>query len=109
MATKRAFEHYITPDDRIDVELEVHAGDVVTFTVNYRARIRGKWTEVVRYDTAHGHLHIHRFWRDEQGQIENLDDPGQPKGVYNAELDAAEEDLVENWRTYRQRMEEGLS
>lgn len=108
MATKRAFEHYITPADRIDVELEVHAGDVVAFTANYRARIAGRWLEVVRYDTAHGHLHIHRFWREAGDRIENIDDPSQPKGVYNAELDAAEDDLVQNWRTYRQQMEEGL-
>lgn len=108
MATKRAFEHYITPEDRIGVEIEVHAGDVVAFTVNYRARIRGRWVQVVRYDTAHGHLHVHRFWRDEDDQIENLDDPTRPKGVYNAELDAAEEDLVKHWPTYRRRMEESL-
>lgn len=107
MATKRVFEHYITPDDRIDVELEVDAGDVVAFTANYRARIRGEWVEVVRYDTAHGHLHIQRFWHDDD-RIENVEDPSQPKGVYSAELDAAEEDLVQNWRSYRQRMEESL-
>lgn len=108
MATKRFFEHDISPDDRIDMELEVDAGDVVGFTANDRARIGGRWVEVVRYDTAHGHLHLHRFWRPEESQIETLEDPGSPKGIYNAELDQAEADLVENWQTYRHRMEESL-
>lgn len=108
MATKRAFEHYISPDDRIDIAFEVDQGDIVGFTVNYRARIGGRWVEVVRYDTAYGYLHMHRFWRDEEHQIEDLDDASDPKGVYNAELDQAEEDLVNNWRTYRRRMEANL-
>lgn len=102
------FEQYITGDDRLDIEIEVEAGKVLGFTVNYRARIDGRWEEVVRYDTAHGHLHVHRFWRPEGEQVEALDDPNDPKGVYNADLDAAEEDLVENWRTYRRRMERNL-
>lgn len=108
MATRRAFEHYITPDDRIDLELSIDAGQVVGFTANYRARIEGRWVEVVRYDTAHGHLHIHRFWREEGAQIEDLEDETEPGDPYGAELDRAEADLVAHWRVYRRRMEETL-
>lgn len=108
MASKRSFEHYITPTDRIDVELEANQGDITAFTVNYRARIRDRWVDVVRYDTAHDHLHLHRCWREEGNRIESLEDPDDPKRTYNAELSQAEADLLENWSRYRRLMEESL-
>lgn len=109
MSRSRAFEHYITPDDRIDIELIVDQGAVVDFTANYRARIGGRWVEVVRYDTAHGHLHVHRFWRPEPDRIDTLEPPDNPADDYSAALDRAEEDLVENWRAYRNLMEDHLT
>ncbi len=108
MSTKREFEHYISPDDRVDIAIDVEAGTVRSFTANYRARFGERWVEVARYDTAHGHLHIHRFWREPEDQIEELEPPGNPKRAYGSDLDRAEEDLTANWRTYRRRMKEAL-
>ncbi len=105
MSSEREYEHYITPHDRVDITVDVEHGTVVDFTANYRARIQGQWIEVLRYDTAHGHLHVHRFWRDPPHQIEELEDPSNPKGRYGLDLTQAEKDLVENWRSYRSLME----
>lgn len=104
----RAFEHYVTPDDRVDIRVKVESGDVVDFSANYRARIDDEWVEVVRYDTAHGHLHLHRFWRPEEDEVETLDARSRDGATedYGPELEEAEEDLVENWRSYRKQMED---
>lgn len=108
MATKRSFEHYIRPDDRVDIELAIDRGRVTDLTVNLRSRIDDRWVEVARYDTAHGHLHLHRFWRPEDDRIETLEDPDDPQGTDDTALGRAEQDLLDNWRTYRRRMEANL-
>lgn len=83
-------------------------GALVGFTANYRARTGGRWVEVVRYDTDHGHLHLHRFWRTGTHEVEELEAPGHPTDDYTDDLEEAERDLVENRRRYREKMEDHL-
>ena len=44
--------------DRIRIEIRTEKGRVKSFTVQYEFLLSGKWTPVVRYDTAHGYFHI---------------------------------------------------
>lgn len=83
--------------------MEIDAGTILNFSVNYRAQIGGEWVEVVRYDTAHGHLHVHRNWK-EGDAITPLEDPEDPDPPYNEAFTKAEQDLKANWRTYRRKM-----
>ncbi len=105
MSSKKEFQHYITNEDRIDMEFTLQRGTVVGFAVNYRAQIQGKWHEVYRYDTEHGTLHVHRFWRKPGAQKEDLKQPVVAAKDYGVALTTAEEDIKANWQTYRKRME----
>lgn len=96
----------------IDVEIEIQDGQVLGFSLNYRAFIGGRWVEVVRYDTDHGHLHIHRNWRKGQDAVTPLEDPDAPAPhpdapapPYNEAFTRAEADLKANWQRYRAKME----
>lgn len=91
---------------RLDIDVVVVRGSVRSFSLNLRALIGDAWHPVVRYDTHHGTLHVHRSWRPFGRQIEELDDRLWP--TYDFALQAAEEDLRRRWRTYRQRMEASL-
>ena len=91
-------------DDFLDVRLLVERGAVVGFILNYTAVIEGEEVVVCRYDTCHGHLHLHRSWiRD--GAPKDLEDPRAGKSTNNEKAKAAEADLRANWREYRARME----
>ena len=53
--------------------------------------------EVIKYDTAHGHCHVHRFYR-------TLDDKGEKlkgKNISQATFDECRQDLKENWEKYK--------
>ncbi|MFQ5796687.1 MAG: hypothetical protein ACE5JP_16790, partial [Candidatus Bipolaricaulia bacterium] len=57
----------LTHVDRLDVTLIFGREDgkkvITSFAVSYSTKIEEEWHEVIRYDTAHGFLHVQRFWR----------------------------------------------
>ena len=68
MSKRKAYEIFLSAEDRIDVDLEFNkaAGappQLVRFAITYSARTRGRWREVIRYDNFHGTVHRQRFWR----------------------------------------------
>lgn len=76
--------------------------------MNYSARIEGQWNQVIRYDTHHGRLHVHRYWRPKGNQIEYLEKEGSQCKDYGHTYQQIKEDLKENWRRYRHLYEEHL-
>lgn len=108
MAKVKRYRVDITHKDAIDVEVRLDAGRVVGFAANYRAVIGGRWVEVVRYDTAHGHLHVHRSWRRAGHRVGPVEDPPSTAADYAWALKEAKMDLKRNWRRYRRHMEEAL-
>jgi len=48
---------------RIDVTLIIERGKIVAFSLNLSIEENGEKHDVVRWDTAHGYLHKHEFWR----------------------------------------------
>lgn len=105
--TERRFPVILEPgSDELLVHFKKKGGKIEWFKINYRALVRGKWTEVVRYDMAHGHLHVHRFWLPAGKQIEALDEPKRRNPPYNEQLTKARDDLRENWEKYRRSIEQ---
>lgn len=105
MARKTRIIQHLTSDDVLDAEFVLDRRRVLRFALNYRAVIRGRWVVVARYDTDHGHLHVHKNWLEPTRRIQDLEDPAALRGDYSAALDTAQRDLRENWQRYRQRME----
>lgn len=96
----------VTDHDVIDVWFDVTHGRIEAFAANYRALIQEQWRAVVRYDTAHGALHVHRFWRPEHRQITPLEP--RPATDYTQALAKALDDLDANWRSYRRALEDTI-
>lgn len=73
-------------------------GKVVSFSIQYETKFRGKWHPVVRYDTSHGFAH--RDLMDRNGKIRKT-----PIFMHNLgdALTFAESDLKENWEIYKKR------
>lgn len=81
---------------RIDVILKVESGSVTGFSVNLGYRRNDDYDDVIRYDTAHGYVHVHRFWiSPEIQQWRSYED--RP---LSAAFDAAYEDVKEHWERY---------
>jgi len=89
-------------DDVLEVHLTLDGSELKDFSIQYKAYINGKWRRVIRYDTAHGYLHVHRAWRQE----EDHDTVPQVDGLpYAAVLPWVEKDLKKNWARYRRYVE----
>ena len=76
-------------------------GKVVKFMVQLEVKYEGKWKEVVRYDCAHGYAH-----RDSH----NLGGKHTKDVLHLSFVDAltlADDDIDENWETYKHRFLEG--
>lgn len=103
-ATERSYTVYLTHEDRIDVRLRRNRNRVIDFTLNYRARLDGRWKEIIRYDTAHHQpLHRHRFWPPHEGEKDCLQT--HAKQDYSQEFTRWRRHLRTHWREYRQRSE----
>jgi hypothetical protein len=99
----RRLENFVitlTQDDEILVHLEREDRTVVKFSVQYRARIRGEWRSVVRFDTAHRRAHKDICYPDgtQERQELELDD-------YGVALTYALRDVKVRWEFYRERYE----
>lgn len=108
MPKEKRFQVTLSDEDQLDIELRIIRGRVEGFTINYRAVVQGSWREIVRYDTSHGHLHLHRFWLPAHERITPLEDPRRPKPPYDWALKHSEEDLISNWEVYKHRFEASL-
>lgn len=69
--------------------------NVQEFNVHYRAMIRGRWEEIIRYDNSHGAPHVHRFWLSQPPR------PIDPVLPAQALANAGIADIQENWPLYR--------
>jgi len=63
--------------------------------------VGGEWKPVIRYDCAHGYSHVDRYNLAGEAVKERL-----PLGFAEA-LTAAEDDIEQNWKAYRDRFFEG--
>jgi len=85
--------------EEADVTVTSCCGRILSFSINYRTFAFGSWRNVVRYDTAHGVVHLHRLWK-EYGAGKPL---GPACGDMNAAFKTAYEDVIANWKNYRKR------
>lgn len=74
------------------------------FALSYRAKIEGRWQPVIRYDTAHGYLHVQRLWRSPK-PIPLKEEEWMPLDYLFKEY---KRDIVENWERYRSLAERKL-
>jgi RNA-splicing ligase RtcB len=63
--------------------------------------IEGEWHPVIRYDCAHGYAHVDRYNIHGETRKEEI------LLAFAEALTAAEEDLEQNWKVYRERFLEG--
>ena len=99
----RRIEHFVmtlTLDDEILVHLQRESGVVVKFSVQYRARIRGEWRPIVRFDTAHQHAHKDTCYPDGTQETQELE-----LDNYGIALTYALRDVKMRWEFYRERYE----
>ncbi|MBI3361943.1 MAG: hypothetical protein HY023_12635 [Chloroflexi bacterium] len=83
-------------NDRYRFECRTAKGRVVLFSIQYEAKIQGKWVAIIRFDTAHGFPH------------QDTMHPGKSEtktrfpGLTNSQvLTLGQNDIKENWRKYR--------
>lgn len=98
---KKQFPINVTHEDIVDVTLEFETDKgkrkIVKFALSYRAMINGKWYEVIRYDNAHGYVHVQKFWRGHE-PIPLKDDEDLP---FDYLVKKYKQDIVDNWLRYR--------
>jgi len=97
MIRTTAFKLAFTWEDEVDVTIRKEDGRIKEFGVNYRAKIGDKWHNVIRYDTAHGMIHVHKFWASPK--IIPLR-ARTAAGMKTAVIEAVK-DIKSNWKTYR--------
>ena len=69
--------------------------------VQLEVEVQNEWRPVIRYDTAHGFVHIDRFTREGKVSKERL------SLTRGEALTRAERDIKQNWATYRENFLSG--
>ena len=87
----------LSPADRRRHRHITLRGKVIEFMVQYETRIDSSWRPVMRYDSAHGVAHRHRFYPHRKARKFSLDVEN-----FNEALTFAEADINSNWRKYKQ-------
>ena len=100
------FRRLLDYNNALRVMFESERGQILRFVVQLESQFveDGKWTPVVRYDTAHGYAHrdiIHPTEKEEKTEMSVQD--------YNDALTIAMDDGVEKRYDYRRRYEEWLT
>lgn len=97
MAREVQYVNKLSRTDRYRHWHRAEKGRIIKFAVQYETFIGGKWRPVVRHDTAHGFVH------------KDLMPPGKHQEKilikikdFNTGLTQAENDLRENWKTYKE-------
>ncbi len=86
------------PDCRKRHEHHRVKNEVVKFVVQLEVLIKAHWYPVLRYDTAHGFAHCDILHHS--GKVEKI---SMPMLDYKEALTYADDDLSQNWQTYRER------
>ena len=61
--THKTYIQYLTEEDRAHVSFKKERGRILEFSVNYSAKINGRWKEIFRVDNCHGQPpHMHRYY-----------------------------------------------
>lgn len=104
----RRFAITVTHEDIIDVTLEFEREQgkkkLMGFAPSYRALISQRWHEVIRYDNAHGYVHVQKFWRGPK-PIPLKEEVGLPLDYLVRQY---KQDIVENWERYRSYVEQKI-
>lgn len=79
---------------------------MVGFVLNHRALIDDEWKEVIRYDTRHAQLHVHRFWRPEGQQVTYLEKRRKKDASYELAFEEARTDILDGWQRHRELVEQ---
>lgn len=98
---KKDVWHLVFGDARIDVVLKKEKGKVVGFSLNLSVIREGERHDVVRWDTAHGFLHKHEFWRTKRAVKEERYEFTPLDVAFRHVYD----DLKSNWKEYVKRWE----
>ncbi|MEW6419912.1 MAG: hypothetical protein AB1480_17660 [Nitrospirota bacterium] len=88
----------IGPSDRYRHIHISEKGKIVYFRVQYETKINNLWYPVARYDTAHGFAH--RDILNVKGKVKKTPLFNQD---FNDALTFAENDLKDNWESYKKR------
>jgi len=95
---EREFVVLLSGDCRIRHYHNRTRSQILEFMVQLEILSKGRWTPIVRYDTAHDHAHRDIFHGD--GRVEKVP---LSFGDYNSALTFAEMDIRSNWEQYRER------
>ena len=95
---------YIIPLDETARKRHYHEtrkGKIVSFIVQLEVNFNNEWREVIRYDSAHGFAHIDKYYLD-GSKVKN-----ELRLAFDEALTLADEDVKENWKTYKMIFLEG--
>jgi hypothetical protein len=95
------FRRLFDNDNALRVRFDVEHGEVLSFVVQLECLFSGKWTPVIRYDTAHGFAHRDKMYAGKEIEKTEIHVRSFKEG-----LNFAMDDLETNWREYRRRYKE---
>ncbi len=97
---KKRFAIVLSDVDEVRIEFEREANTVTRFSVQYLAKIGGKWHPVLRFDTAHGQPHMDIVYPDGTKETRFY-----PFHDYNTAFTYAITYVKEHWQEFRERYE----
>lgn len=100
MVTK-TFTHVLSYEgnDILHERLEFKSNVLVKFSLNYTTTISGNDHEVIRFDTSHGYLHVHKFYQKPVHQYEIKD-----KDISIRTVNELVDEIKQNWEIWKKAL-----
>ena len=58
----KKYTQFLTDEDKLSISFIQSRGKIISFSVNYSARIKNRWRYVMRIDNCHGYPHQHTYY-----------------------------------------------
>lgn len=98
MIRSTTFKLTFTWEDEVDITIKKENGRIISFSVNYRTKMDDRWCDVIRYDTAHGMIHVHKFWTSSKIM------PLHAVTDMKTGIIEAMKDVKSNWKMYKNHL-----
>jgi hypothetical protein len=85
-------------NDRLRVKLDIDKGIIKNVVFQYECYINAKWTEIVRYDCAHGFFHKDVMYPNGDKEKTEIIIP-----TLKDSASYAEQDIKDRWEWYKER------
>ena len=95
-----SYQKFLDDDEKelLRIRIWTEKGKITDIVIQYESLIRGRWSQIVRYDCSHGFFHRDVLYPGGEKEKQSISIHSLEDG-----LNYAEQDIKDRWEFYRER------